>query len=131
MSILASVGIMQTMFFGALETFCFVAILCGTNNINKDPPYYIIQWDPPYYIIQWDPPYYIIQSLIAFSSVFKNQSSNRLWNTDCKNQSSPVCGILPHGKSFSINRLIINEVNNLLKSKCFAKKFHFINQSNE
>ena len=37
---------------------------------------------------------------------------------------------LPCNESFSINRLIINEVNNLLKSKCLVKSFHFVNQNN-
>ena len=80
-----------------------VVILCGTNNINKDSSYNITQ------------------GLIAIGSVFKNQSSN---------PNIFICGILPRDESFSINRLNINEVNDLLKSKCSAKRFHFINQSN-
>ena len=60
-----------------------IVILCGTNNINKDFP------DD------------IDQGLIAIGSVFKNQSSN---------PNIFICGILPHNESFSINRLIINEV---------------------
>ena len=36
----------------------------------------------------------------------------------------------PRDESFSINRLIINEVNDLLKSKCLVKSSHFINQNN-
>ena len=80
-----------------------VIILCGTNNINKDSPYDIAQ------------------GLIAIGSVFKNQSSN---------PNISICGILPRDESFSINRLIINEVNDLLKSKCLVKSFHFINQNN-
>ena len=80
-----------------------VVILCGTNNINKDSPYDIAQ------------------GLIAIGSVFKNQSSN---------PNIFICGLLPRDESFSINRLIINEVNDLLKSKCLVKSFHFINQNN-
>ena len=38
--------------------------------------------------------------------------------------------MLPRDESFSISRLIINEVNDLLKSKCLVKSFHFINQNN-
>ena len=44
-----------------------VAILCGTNNFKKDPPYDIVQ------------------GLIAIVSVFKNQSSN---------PNILICGIL-------------------------------------
>ena len=68
-----------------------------------------------------DSPYDIPQGLIAIGSVFKNQSSN---------PNIIICGILPRDESFSINRLIINEVNDLLKSKCLVKSFHFINQNN-
>ena len=70
-----------------------VVILCGTNNINKDSPYDIAQ------------------GLIATGSVFQNQSSNPIIF---------ICGLLPCDESFSINRLIINEVNELLKSKCLV-----------
>ena len=80
-----------------------VVILCGTKNINKNSRYDIAQ------------------GLIAIGSVFNNQSSNPIIF---------ICGILPRDESFSINRLIINEVNDLLKSKCLVKSFHFINQNN-
>ena len=83
-----------------------VVILCGTNNINH---------------INKHSPYDIVQGFIAIGSVFKNQSSN---------PNTFICGILPCDESFSINRLIINEVNDLLKSKCLVKSFHFINQNN-
>ena len=66
-------------------------------------------------------PLIIAQGLIAIGSVFKNQSSK---------PNIFICGILPRDESFSINRLIINEVNDLLKSKCLVKSFHFINQNN-
>ena len=59
--------------------------------------------------------------MIAIGSVFKNQSSN---------PNIFICGLLPRDESFSINRLIINEVNDLLKYKCFVKSFHFINLDN-
>ena len=80
-----------------------VVILCGTNNINKDSSYDITQ------------------RLIAISSVFKSQSSN---------SNIFIREILPRDESLLINRLIINEVNDLLKSKCLVKSFHFINQNN-
>ena len=75
-----------------------VVILCSTNNINKDSPYDIVQ------------------GLIAINSVFKNSSSN---------PNIFICGILPCDESFSISRLITNEVNNLLKIKMFSYKFSF------
>ena len=73
-----------------------VAVLCGTNNIDNDPTHDIVE------------------GLIAISSVFKNNSSN---------SNIFICGIFPRNKSFSINRLIIDEVNNLLKSKYSVKTF--------
>ena len=81
-----------------------IVILCGTNNVNKDPPYDIFQ------------------DSIDIGSVFKNQSSN---------PNIFICGILPPpcSESFLINKLIINEVNDLLKSKFPVKNFHYINQS--
>ena len=59
--------------------------------------------------------------MITIGLVFKNQSSN---------PNISICGLLPRDESFSINRLIINEVNYLLKYKCFVKGFHFINLNN-
>ena len=80
-----------------------VVILSGTNNTNKDPPYDMVQ------------------GLISIASVFKNQASN---------PNAFISGILPRDESFSINRLTINEVDDLLKSKRLVKSFHFINPSN-
>ena len=64
----------------------------------------------------------IFSSSIDIGSVFKNQSSN---------PNIFICGILPPpcSESFLINKLIINEVNDLLKSKFPVKNFHYINQS--
>ena len=62
-SISASVGIAQKMFFWRatdlplIPSFQNVVILCGTINVNKDPPYDIVQ------------------GLIVIGSVFKRQSS--------------------------------------------------------
>ena len=87
-------------FFQSLKN---VVILYGTNNINKDSPYDIAQ------------------GLIVIGSVFNNQSSN---------PNIFICGLLPQDESFFINRLIINEKKDLLKSKSLVKSFHFINQNN-
>ena len=59
--------------------------------------------------------------MIAISKVFKNQSSK---------PNIFICGALPQNESFSIKGLIVNEVNDLLKSKCLVKSFHFINENN-
>ena len=79
-----------------------VVILCGTNNINKDSPHDIAQ------------------GLIAIGSAFKNQPSN---------PNIFISGILPRNGYCSINRLTINQINDLLESRCLVKRFHFINQN--
>ena len=70
-----------------------VVILCGTNNINKDSPYDIAQ------------------GLIDISSAFKNQPSN---------PNIFIYGILPRDRYCSINRLTIDEINDLLESRCLV-----------
>ena len=80
-----------------------VVILFGTNNINKDPPYELAQ------------------GLIAIGSSFKNRFD------------SPdifICGLLPRDVYFSINRVIIADINDRLSFKCSVNNFHFIDQSN-
>lgn len=54
-------------------------------------------------------------------SVFKNQ---------CSNSIIFIFEILLRDEFFSVNKLIINELNDLLKAKCSFKKFDFLNQSN-
>ena len=58
--------------------------------------------------------------MIAIGSAFKNQPSN---------PNILICGILPRDGYCSINRLTINEINDLLESRCLVKSFHFINQN--
>ena len=89
------------LFFPSLKN---VIIFCGTNNVNKDSPYDIFH------------------GLIIISPVLENQSGN---------SNIFICGILPLDESFSIKRLIINEVNDLLKSKCLVENFHFKNHNND
>ena len=62
-------------------------ILCGTNSINKDPPYDIVQ------------------GLIAIGSSFKNRFNN---------PNILVCELLPRDEYVSIIRVIIGEINDLL-----------------
>ena len=77
-------------------------ILCGTNSINKDPPYDIVQ------------------GLIAISSSFKNRFNN---------PNIFICGLLPCNECVSIIRVIIDEMNNLLSFKGSRNNLHFIDQS--
>ena len=80
-----------------------VVILCGTNNINKDPPHDIVQ------------------GLIAIGSSFKNRFNN---------PNTFICGLLPRDECFSVKRVIIDEINDLLSFKCSVNNFHFIDQCN-
>ena len=79
-----------------------VVILCGTNNINKDPPCDIVQ------------------GLIAIGPSFKNR---------CNNPHIFICGLLPRYEYVSVKRVIIDEINNHLSFKCSVNNFHFIDQS--
>ena len=80
-----------------------VVIMCGTNNINKDPPYDIAQ------------------GLITIGSSFKNRFNN---------PNIFTCGLLPCDEYVSINRVIIDEIDDLLSFECSINNFHFIDQSN-
>ena len=79
-----------------------VVILCGTNNINKDPPYDAVQ------------------GLIDIGSSFKNR---------CNNPNIFICGLLPRDEYVSVNRVIIDEINDLLSFRCSVNNVHFIDQS--
>ena len=80
-----------------------VVILCGTNNINKGPPHDVAQ------------------ELIAIGSSFKNSLNN---------PNTFICGLTPRDECFSINRVIIDEINDLFSFKCSVNNFHFIDQNN-
>ena len=79
-----------------------VVIMFGTNNINK-------------YSL-----YDIVQGLIAIGSSFKNR---------CNNLNIFICGLLPRDEYVSVNRVIIDEINDLLSFKYSVNNFHFIDQS--
>ena len=74
-------------------------ILCGMNNINKDPPHDIVQ------------------RLTAIGSSFKNRFNS---------PNIFICGLLPRDECFSINRVIIDKINDFLSFKCSINNFHFI-----
>ena len=80
-----------------------VVILCVTNNIDKDLPHDIFQ------------------GLIAIGSSFKIRFNN---------PNIFICGLLSPDECFSINKVIIDEINELLRFKCSVNSFHFIDQSN-
>ena len=74
-----------------------VVIICVTNNINRNP-------------------HDICHGFIAISSILKKLSNN---------SNIFICEILPCGEFFSVNILIISEIINLLKFKCFVTNFHY------
>ena len=59
--------------------------------------------------------------MITIGSSFKNKFNN---------PNIFICGLLPCDECFSINRVIIGEINNLLSFKCSVNRFKFIDQSN-
>ena len=67
------------------------------------------------------PPHDIVQGLIAIGSSFKNRFNN---------PNIFICGLLPRDECFSVKRVIIDEINDLLSFKCSVNNFHFIDQSN-
>ena len=81
-----------------------ITILCGTNNINNDSPHDIAD------------------GVIETASVFKQKYPTSL--------NIYICGLLPRDESCSINRVIIDQVNDILKYKCVNEGFYFIDQSN-
>ena len=78
-------------------------------TLTKTPP------PPP------PPPRWYCAGLIAIGSSFKNRFNN---------PNIFICGLLPRDECFSINRVIIDEINDLLSFKCSVNNIHFIDQSN-
>ena len=78
-----------------------VIFLCGTNNICIDSPYDIAQ------------------CLIDIGVCFRNRSPKvKIF----------VSGILPRDECYSVNRILIKEINAILKCKCTFHCFNFIEQ---
>ena len=77
-------------------------ILCGTNNLYQDSPEDIEN------------------DLIIMASCFK-QGSNSM--------NVFICGILPRDDISSINRLLIKESKNILKSSRYLNHINLINQN--
>ena len=78
-----------------------IVILCGTNNIPTDIPCDIAD------------------CIISLDSIFQKRSSGI---------DVSVCGLIPHGESWSVNRGLVNEVNEILKYQCNINGFTFIFQ---
>lgn len=66
-------------------------ILCGANNINKDSPFDITE------------------CLVELDKYFEERSQN---------VKIVISGILPLYECWSVNRIIISEINNILADKC-------------
>ena len=81
-----------------------VVILCGTNNLHLDAPEDIAD------------------GIIEIGSTFK-----RLYT----NINVFVCGILPRGYYWSINRVYINDVNKILKLKYVRFSFSYIGEDTD
>ena len=78
-----------------------VIILCGPNNVCTDSPYDIAQ------------------CLTDIGVCFWNRSSKiKLF----------ISGILPKDERYSLNRMLIKEINTILKCKCAFHSFNFIEQ---
>ena len=78
-----------------------VVILCGTNNIPTDAPCDIAD------------------CIISLGSIFQKRSSGI---------DLSVCGLIPHNESWSVNRGLVNEMNEILKYQCNINGFSFIFQ---
>ena len=78
-----------------------VIVLCETNNICTDSPYDIAQ------------------CLIDIGVCFRNRSSKiKIF----------ISGILPRDECYSVNRMLIKEINTILKCKCAFHRFNFAEQ---
>ena len=78
-----------------------VIISCGTNNICTDSPYDIAQ------------------HLIDIGVGFRNRSPK---------VEIFISGILPRDECYSVNRILIKELNTILKCKCTFHRFNFTKQ---
>ena len=78
-----------------------VVILCGTNNISIDTPRDIAG------------------CIISIGSILQKKSSGI---------NVSICGLIPRDEGWSVNRVLINEVNEILKHQCNINGFAFIFQ---
>ena len=78
-----------------------VVILCGTNNVSIDTPRDIADY------------------IISIGSILQKKSSGI---------NVSICGLIPCDEDWSVNRVLINEVNEILKHQCNINGFAFIFQ---
>ena len=78
-----------------------VVILCGTNNISVDTPRDIAD------------------CIISIGSILQKKSSDI---------NVSICGLIPYDEGSLVNRVLINEVNEILKHQCSIHGFAFIFQ---
>ena len=78
-----------------------VIILCGTNNISIDTPCDVAD------------------CIISIGSIFQKKSSGI---------NVSICGLIPRDEGWSVNRVLINEMNEILKHQCNINGFAFIFQ---
>ena len=87
-----------------LVTVRNIVVQCGTNNISTDSPRDIADCIVDVGIIFW-------------------RKSNTL--------NIIICGLIPRDECWSVNRLLINKVNDILKYECHKNGFVFIVQDHE
>ena len=76
-----------------------VVILCGTNNISIDTPRDIAD------------------CIISIGSILQKKSSRI---------NVSICGLIPRDEGWSVNRVLINEINEILKHQRNINGFAFI-----
>ena len=76
-----------------------IVVLCGTNNLPLDSPKYIVDG--------------ILEIVRSFKT-----------NYSCVNVI--ICGIVPRDDSWSVNRVPIKKVNQILKLKCYESSYPFV-----
>ena len=77
-----------------------IVVQCGTNNISNDSPRDITD------------------CIVNVGTIFRKKS----------NTVNIKCGLIPLDESWSVNRLLINKINDILKCYCHKNDFAFIVQ---
>ena len=78
-----------------------IVVQCGTNNISTDFPRYFAD------------------CIVDQGTIFRRKSNTVKFT---------ICGLIPRDECWSVNRLLINKVNGILKSECHKNGFVFIVQ---
>ena len=78
-----------------------IVVQCGTNNISTDFPRDFAD------------------CIVDEGTIFRRKSNTVKFT---------ICGLIPRDECWSVNRLLINKVNGILKSECHKNGFVFIVQ---